>query len=178
MPPLRGRGPGSHRGLIHVALTMTSMFSQADGHPRVPSGQRSAPALRGGVWTGSQCGPHRGHTVTDPRGHLGAWPRIRKVGVGGNAPGAAPGHLPCRPPGSLASPEGGGAAAGTRQPSFLTGWVTAPGRGINWVDQKPPLWSPFTLLPGKAPPPPLLTTTEHQLICLIYMKTCRSLLST
>lgn len=103
-PPLRGRGPGSHRGSIRIALTMTSMFSRADGRPCVPSGQGSAPALRGGVWTGSRWGPHRGHTVTDPQGHLGAWPRIGKVvGGAGIPPGAVLGRFPCRPPGSPAS---------------------------------------------------------------------------
>lgn len=150
---------GSHRGLICVALTMTSVFSQADGRPHVPSGQRSAPALRGGGWTGSRCGPHRGHTVTDPQGHLEAWLRISKVGVD-------------RPPGtpsatSSAGPQvpwpccgGDRGSRGTRQQSFLTGWVAAPGGGLTGWIRSHLSGFPFTSLPGKAPPPPLLTTTN------------------
>lgn len=61
---------------------------------------------------------------------------------------------------------------------------------IGRIRNHPALFLPFTLLSGghllqsrEGLPPPLLgrrllTATEHQLICLIYMKKCRRCLST
>lgn len=80
------------------------------------------------VWT-----PQRPH-CHGPSGPLRSLAKDQEGGGRGERPWGRPGHLLCRPPGSLASPEGGGAAAGTASQAFsrvglqprgggLTGWI-------------------------------------------------------